>query len=317
MNPLDFTRTATCTLIEPIPAAATKRKPIATGNLLIHGDNIAAMQKLITEHGLKGGVDLIYIDPPFATNTTFSVSAGRASTISRARDGEIAYADTLTGPEFLSFLRDRLVLLHALLSERGSIYLHIDYKIGHYVKVLMDEVIGAENFRNDITRIKCNPKNFARRAYGNTKDMILFYSKGAAPIRNDPRDPFADGDIARLYPKIDADGRRYTTIPLHAPGETMKGATSQPFKGLNPPAGRHWRTGVETLEERDRQGLIEWSRNGVPRKRKYAEEQDGKRMQDVWTFKDPQCPSYPTEKNAALLDHIVRASSAPDSIVLD
>lgn len=275
------------------------------------------MQKLITEHGLRGSVDLVYIDPPFATNTTFSVSAGRGSTISRARDGEIAYADTLTGPEFLSFLRERLVLLHALLSDCGSIYLHIDYKVGHYVKVLMDEVFGQENFRNDITRIKCNPKNFARRAYGNMKDMILFYSKGPQPIRNDPRDPFADGDIVRLYPKIDGDGRRYTTIPLHAPGETREGDTSQPFKGLNPPTGRHWRTGVKTLEEWDRQGLIEWSRNGVPRKRKYAEEQDGKRMQDVWTFKDPQYPSYPTEKSALLLDHIVRASSAPDSIVLD
>ena len=81
-------------------------------------------------------------------------------------------------------------MLRTLLSDRGSIYLHIDYKIGHYVKVLMDEVFGADNFRNDITRIKCNPKNFARRAYGNVKDMILFYSKSSNPIRNDPRDPF-------------------------------------------------------------------------------------------------------------------------------
>ncbi len=229
----------------------------------------------------------------------------------------MAYADTLTGADFLSFLRERLVLLRGLLSDRGSIYLHIDTKIGHYVKVLMDEVFGLDGFRNDITRIKCNPKNFARTAYGNMKDMILFYSKGPSPIRNDPRDPFATGDIARLYPKIDEHGRRYTTIPLHAPGETTKGATAKTFKGLKPPVGRHWRTRVEVLEEWDRQGLIEWSRNGVPRKRKYAKEQDGKRMQDVWTFKDPQYPSYPTEKSAALLDHIVRASSALDSIVLD
>ena len=84
----------------------------------------------------------------------------------------------------------------------------------------MDEVFGPENFRNDITRIKCNPKNFARRAYGNIKDMILFYSKGAEPIWNDPRDPYEGGDIDRLYRKVDAEGRRYTTIPLHAPGET-------------------------------------------------------------------------------------------------
>lgn len=181
----------------------------------------------------------------------------------------------------------------------------------------MDEVFGAENFRNDITRIKCNPKNFARRAYGNMKDLILFYSKGPEPIWNDPRDRYSGDEIDVLYRKVDADGRRYTTIPLHAPGETRNGATAQPFKGILPPAGRHWRTKVATLEERDRQGLIEWSRNGIPRKRKYADEQGGKRMQDVWTFKDPQYPSYPTEKSAALLDHIVRASSVQGSIVLD
>lgn len=229
----------------------------------------------------------------------------------------MAYADTLTGEAFLTFLRERLELLRTLLSDRGSIYLHIDYKVGHYVKVLMDEVFGPEHFRNDITRIKCNPKNFARHAYGNVKDMILFYSKSAEPIWNDPRDPYADGDIARLFRKRDSQGRRYTTIPLHAPGETRNGSTGQAFKGILPPPGRHWRTSIRTLEEWDRQGLIEWSRNGVPRKRKYADEQDGKRMQDVWTFKDPQYPSYPTEKSTALLDHIVRASSAPDSIVLD
>jgi adenine-specific DNA-methyltransferase len=69
-------------------------------------------------------------------------------------------------------LRERLILLRELLSEQGSIYLHIDYKIGHYVKVMMDEVFGIENFRNDITRIKCNPKNFDRVGYGNIKDLI-------------------------------------------------------------------------------------------------------------------------------------------------
>lgn len=175
------------------------------------------MMQLVDAHRLAGTVDLVYIDPPFATNTIFSVSPGRANAVSRTRNGQVAYADKLIGSEFLGFLRERLVLLRTLLSERGSIYLHIDYKVGHYVKVLMDEVFGQENFRNDITRIKCNPKNFARLAYGNVKDMILFYSKGPDPIWNDPRDPYTEGDIERLYPKLDADGRRYTTIPLHAP----------------------------------------------------------------------------------------------------
>ena len=73
------------------------------------------------------------------------------------------------------------------MSDNASIYLHIDYKIGHYVKIIMDEIFGAENFRNDISRVKCNPKNFERKAYGNIKDMILFYSKTKDYIWNNPK----------------------------------------------------------------------------------------------------------------------------------
>lgn len=264
-----------------------------------------------------GAVDLIYIDPPFATNNTFTMSEGRAATISSSANGDIAYKDTLKGIEFLEFIRERLVLLKPLLSDRGSIYLHIDYKIGHYIKIIMDEIFGLENFRNDITRIKCNPKNFARRGYGNIKDLILFYSKSENPIWNEPKVPYTEADKAKLFAKVDKDGRRYTTIPLHAPGETLNGKTAKAFKGMLPPKGRHWRSDVKTLEKLDEAGLIEWSDNGNPRKKIFVEEQEGKRMQDIWEFKDPQYPVYPTEKNSLLLDLIVKTSSNEDSIVLD
>ena len=141
-------------------------------NLLIHSENLKGLNYLL-EHGYRGMVDLVYIDPPFATGGSFTITNGRASTISNSRKGDVAYTDVLKGKDFVSFLRERLVLLRELLSEQGSIYLHIDYKIGHYVKVMMDEVFGIDNFRNDITRIKCNPKNFERIGYGNIKDMIL------------------------------------------------------------------------------------------------------------------------------------------------
>ncbi|HNM66201.1 MAG TPA: site-specific DNA-methyltransferase, partial [Chitinophagales bacterium] len=106
-------------------------------------------------------------------------------------------------------------------------------------------------------------------------------------------------------------------IPLHAPGETQNGKTSQAFKGILPPKGRHWRSDVAILEQWDNDGLIEWSNNGNPRKKIYFDEQEGKRMQDIWEFKDPQYPVYPTEKNADLLDIIVKTSSNEDSIILD
>lgn len=285
-------------------------------NLIIKGDNIKGLEYLLNERGLKGRIDLVYIDPPFATNGHFTITDERASTISRSRKGDVAYSDRLTGKQFIEFLRDRLLLLKELLSDEGSIYLHIDYKVGHYVKVMMDEVFGMNNFRNDITRVKCNPKNFQRTGYGNIKDLILFYSKSSKPIWNEPKEPYTPEDLVRLFPKVKK-GRRYTTVPIHAPGETKNGESSKAFKGLSPPKGRHWRTNVQTLEKWDEAGLIEWSSRGNPRKIIFADEQIGKRVQDIWKYKDPQSPTYPTEKNSDLLDRIIKTSSNPESMVLD
>lgn len=291
--------------------------PYSQNNALINGNNLEVLSILLHKYNMVGKVDLIYIDPPFATNGTFTIGKKRTSTISGSSEDDIAYTDTLVGEDFLEFLRERLILARELLSEQGSIYLHIDYKIGHYVKIIMDEVFGSENFRNDITRIKCNPKNFSRKAYGNIKDLILFYSKSKNPIWNEPYIPYSEEDIAKLYKKIDENGRAYTTVPLHAPGETKDGVTGGEFKGIKPPKGRHWRTAPAELEKLDEQGLIEWSANGVPRRKIFAEEQKGKKMQDIWDFKDYQYPVYPTEKNLDLLKHIVKTSSNENSIVMD
>lgn len=291
--------------------------PFEKSNSLINGNNLEVLSILLHEYNMAGKVDLIYIDPPFATNGTFTIGEDRTSTISGSKQDDIAYTDTLVGEEFLEFLRERLILARELLSEKGSIYLHIDYKIGHYVKIIMDEIFGSNNFRNDITRIKCNPKNFSRKAYGNIKDLILFYSKSEKPIWNEPYVPYSEEDIAKLYKKVDENGRAYTTVPLHAPGETKDGVTGGEFKGIKPPKGRHWRTAPAELEKLDEQGLIEWSANGVPRRKIFAEEQKGKRMQDIWDFKDYQYPVYPTEKNLDLLKHIIKTSSNENSLVMD
>jgi adenine-specific DNA-methyltransferase len=285
-------------------------------NLLIQSDNLTGLIYLLN-NGFRGKIDLVYIDPPYATGGNFTITNGRATTISNSKKGDIAYTDTLKGKNFIEFLRERLILIRELLSEKGSIYLHIDYKIGHYVKVMMDEVFGTENFRNDITRIKCNPKNFDRIGYGNIKDLILLYTKAQNPIWNEPRKKYSEKDLESLFPKKDKQGRRYTTVPIHAPGETENGKSNQQFKGMLPPAGRHWRTDVETLVQWDKDGLIEWSSNGNPRKIIYADEREGMRVQDIWEFKDPQYPDYPTEKNAEMLDLIVKTSSNENSIVLD
>jgi len=284
-------------------------------NKLIHGENLTVLKTLLAKYNQK--IDLVYIDPPFATNNVFTIGTDRVSTISNSKADSIAYDDTKTGADFLEFIRERLVLLRELMASHASIYVHIDYKIGHYVKIIMDEVFGQDRFINDISRIKCNPKNFKRRAYGNIKDMILFYSKSEEYTWNEPNERFTDEDIKRLFKKFDNNGRRYTTIPLHAPGETKNGATGMAWRGINPPKGRHWRSSPDILEELDKNGLIEWSSNGVPRKIIYADEKDGKKRQDIWEYKDSQYPSYPTEKNLTMLKMIVNASSNPGDLVLD
>jgi len=289
-------------------------------NKLIYGENIEVLRRLIYDYNLKGKIDLIYIDPPFATNNIFKISDDRANSISSSNSDFIAYEDNISGYKFIEFIRERLIVLKELLSDRGSIYLHIDYKIGHYIKVIMDEIFRFDNFRNDITRIKCNPKNFSRKAFGNIKDLILFYTKTDDYIWNEPNEVISDEDVDRLFKKVEKEtGRRYTTVPLHAPGETVNGSTGKAWKGLFPPKGRHWRSAPEELEELEKKGLIEWSANGVPRKKIYADERqiEGKKRQDIWEFKDSQIPNYPTEKNLELLRLIVSTSSNLNSTILD
>ncbi|MDD5011297.1 MAG: site-specific DNA-methyltransferase [Phycisphaerae bacterium] len=294
-------------------------KQYQTPNKIIKGDNLEVMQALLQDFNLRAKIDLVYIDPPFATNTVFKHSKSRTATVSSSCQDDAAYSDILVGDEYLEFLRGRLIFIRELMAEHASIYLHIDYKVGHYVKVIMDEIFGQKNFRNDITRIKCNPKNFQRKGYSNIKDLVLFYTKTDDFVWNEPRADMSEKDVERLFSKTDQKGRRYTTTPLHAPGETKNGNTGKQWKGLMPPKGRHWRYDPAELDKLDNEGLIEWSSTGNPRKIIYADnaQANGKRIQDIWEFKDSPYPSYPTEKNLDLLNLIIQTSSNPGQLVFD
>ena len=274
------------------------------------------MEKLLHE-GYSNSLDLVYIDPPFATNQVFTISEGRSATISRENGGTLAYSDKFTLDAYLDFLTPRLEAIHKLLSKKGSLYLHIDYKIGHYVKVLLDKIFGINQFRADITRIKCNPKNFQRRNYGNIKDMILFYSKTENFIWNDVGNSQTECSIKKRFTKQDENGRLYTTVPLHAPGETSNGGTGKEFMGKLPPKGRHWRYSRDKLENLYKMGQIEISKTGNMRLKNYADLEKDVKKQDIWEFKDPQYPKYPTEKNEDMLDYIILNSSDKNSYVMD
>lgn len=297
----------------PIPKVRQIKRRGADFNKLIEGDNLGILKSLFEDKSILGKVNLIYIDPPFGTGQDFI-----------GYNDEHFYSDRLINFEYIEFLRKRLIFLRELLSESGSIYVHIDTKIGHYIKIVLDEIFGEENFRNDITRIKCNPKNFERKAYGNIKDVIYFYSKtkanGIDPVFwSDFRVPLSEPEITKQFPKIDSEGRRYATTPLHAKGETKNGPTGKPWKGLLPPKGRHWRYSPTELTRLDNLGLIEWSKTGNPRKKIYAVENRGKKIQDIWDFKDPgyESASYPTQKNRELLKQIILSSTKEKDLVLD
>ena len=309
-------------LIEEIALSSLQYKeklfiPKENNGILIFEDNFSAMSKLL--HCYKNKIDLVYIDPPFNTKQDFKYNHQRTATISNEKTDIVAYNDNMPFEEYLEFMRERIYLIHQLLSENGTLYLHIDCKVGHYLKIILDEIFGMDNFINEIARIKSNPKNFNRKAFGNQKDIIYIYAKNKGQnIFNNITTQLSENEKENKFPKIDEYGRRYNTVPCHAPGETQNGETGKEWKGMLPPKGRHWRCSPEQLEEMDKQGLIEWSSNGNPRIKKYADEHKGNKLQDIWTsYKDPQYPLYPTQKNQEMLEMIVLQSSNENSLIMD
>lgn len=285
--------------------------------IFIHGDNLDGMIALLNEFENK--IDLVYIDPPFNTNSDFYYSDENTSTVSHSKKDLIAYRDKMSFEEYLESIRERVVVIKKLLSDNGTLYFHIDCKVGHYIKIILDEIFGIDNFVNDITRVKSNPKNFNRKAFGNEKDVIYIYSKKAQNnIFNNVLIPLTEEKIKKAFPKVDKNGRHYTTVPCHAPGETQNGDTGMEWRGIHPPKGRHWRCNPNELEALDKKGMIEWSKNGVPRIKRFADEYKGKKIQDIWdNYKDPQYPIYPTEKNYEMLSMIIRQSSNEKSNIMD
>ena len=283
-------------------------------NKLIMGDNLSVMKTLLND-GVK--VDLVYIDPPFATGRNFRYNKEKSNSVSICKDDVVAYNDNITGSKFIEFIRERLIFIRELMSDHASIYVHIDYKIGHYVKVIMDEIFGISNYRNGISRIKCVPKNFARRGYGNIKDMVLFYTKTNDFVWNDIFLPIRDYDVKKYFPKVDVFGRRYNVVNLFAPGEVLDGETCKEWRGIKPSKGRHWAYKHDTLDKLDFMGRIYWSSGGRPGKIIYANESKGQKMQDVWDFKDSLQSCYPTEKNLKMIETIIKTSSIEGDLVFD
>lgn len=280
-------------------------------NRLCFGDNLSVLAALLQDPAVHGQVRLIYIDPPYATGGVF-----------QSRAQQDAYDDLLMGAHYVEFLRERLILLRELLADDGSIYVHLDKNMAFAIKVIMDEGFGPKNFRSWITRKKCNPKNYTSKSYGNVSDFLLFYTKTDDYVWHRAYEEWTDGRALKEYSYVDENKRRYKKVPIHAPGARY-GETGQPWRGMTPPPGKHWQYTPTKLDDLDARGEIYWSPTGNPRRKVYLDESAGIPVQDIWMdFKDAhnqniQITGYPTEKNPALLQRIIEASSSPGDLVLD
>ena len=277
-------------------------------NSFILDDNFYALNELIRS-GKKA--TLFYLDPPYGTGFDF-----------HSRDLEHAYDDKMGHAAYLEFMRRRLILMRECLDDDGSIYVHIGHQMLAHLKVILDEIFGAQNFRNLITRRKCSSKNFTSKQYANINDFVLFYTKGRSYKWNQPGITPEDAWIEKEYPKIDKIGRRYKLVPVHAPG-TRNGETGQAWRGKLPPAGKHWQYAPRKLDELDRIGDIHWSKNGNPRRKVYWSKDKKRALTDYWDqYRDAHHQSikitgYPTEKNLNMVKMIVGASSNAGDLVVD
>ena len=297
-------------------------------NKLIWGDNKLILSSLkngplrrqIEE---AGGLKLIYIDPPFDVGADFSVNievGDETLTKEPSVIEELAYRDTWgRGTDsYMAMLYERLRLMHNLLADDGSIYVHLGWQVAHYVKIVLDEVFGLGGFQNEIVREKCNPKNYTTATFGNIHDLIYYYGKGERKTWNLVKEVRTESEILEDFPLIEpSTGRRYKTAPLHAAGK-RNGETGTPWRGISLPDTHHWRYVHATLDVMDKNGEIEWSSTGNPRRKVYADSNDGYAVQDIWDgMKDVGQDTYATEKPEALLDRIIKASSNEGDLVAD
>ncbi len=322
-----------------------------TQNTLFYGDNLPIMREYIADES----VDLIYLDPPFNSNRSYNVlfkheGGDEAEAQIAAFDdtwhwGPIAeqtYHELVTdGPAevstmigalrqfigtnqmmaYLIMMAVRLLELHRVLRPTGSIYLHCDPTASHYLKIVMDTIFGPANFRNEVIWKRTSAHNDPSRC-GSIHDTLLFYSRSDNYIWNDTFQAYSEEYTQQYYRYRETDGRRFMSADL-------TGAGSGPLRSFGehgeiaPPPNRHWMYAQEGIDRLLRENRIYWTRNGIPRFKKYLDESAGLPLQDVWDDIQAlrswhkELLGYPTQKPFALLERIIQASSNEGDVVLD
>lgn len=297
-------------------------------NKLIWGENKYVMASLLQGdpsiglEPLAGKIDLIYIDPPFATGQDFSyrVRVGDEEWLKEASIiEETAYRDTWGhGLEsYLQMMYERLVLMMDLLAEDGSIYAHCDWHVSSYLRLVLDEVFRPDNFRAEIIWKRTSAHSDSS-AYGQNHDSMLFFTKSAKFTWNNPKTDYEDWYIERYYRYKDKNGRRFMSGDLSASG-LSGGGYRYTWKGME----GNWRCPETTMAELDAQGRIFYTENGVPRFKRYLDEMEGRPVQSLWDDIQPvvswssEATEYATQKPPELVERIVVASSKPGDLVAD
>lgn len=296
-------------------------------NRLIWGDKKYVLPSLLPE--FAGKVNLIYIDPPFDTGADFSFNATipdnpetpEDETTTFLKQANIieqkAYRDTWGRglDSYLQWFYETVILLRELLSDDGSIYVHLDWHVGHYAKVIMDEVFGYESFQTAVTW-KRTSAHSNKKGYGNSFDMIFFYAKSSNFVWNQIHQKYDDEYVEKYYRYKDESGRRFLSDNLVG----HKGINKiYEWRGITRP----WRYPKHRLDELEKEGRIFWTKNNFPRYKRYLEEMPGMPVQNVWTDINlvgswsNESLNYATQKPEALLERTIKASSNEGDLVFD
>ena len=299
-------------------------------NKIFWGDNLQVMSHLLKDY--RGKVDLIYIDPPFDSKADYKKKievkgVGKAETDSTSFE-EKQYGDIWTNDEYLQFMYERLIIMHQLLSDTGSIYLHCDYHKNHYLRCLLDNIFGPENFINEITWKRRGGALNNFKSLGQLTDTIYLYSKNqnsytfnAIKTKDTPE---VQEYIKQRFVYDDGDGRKYSRDPITNPSSTPTPSLIYEYKGYQPPA-KGWAFSRTTMEEWDAAGKLYFPSDKTQRIRRktFLDDYEGQPLQNYWgdiyviNSQAKESLNYPTQKPEALLERIISLSSNPGDLVFD
>ena len=295
-------------------------------NKLIWGDNkliLASLKNgpLREEIEKQGGIKLMAIDPPFDVGADFSMDieiGGDTFTKKPNILEEIAYRDTWGkgADSFIAMIYEGLVLMRDLLAEDGSIYVHCDFRLNSYIRLLMDEVFGNANYINEITWKRTSAHSDPAH-YGINVDSIFYYSKTKKWIWNQHYSPHSEEYLTR-FRNTDSNGRHWTDADLTAKGLSGGGYTYE-YKGIT----SLWRCPIETMQRLDADGKLHFTNAGGIRLKRYLDETPGVSLQSLWDDIFPvnsqakERIDYPTQKPEALLERIIKASSNEGDLIAD